>query len=126
MSETDQSVEQSDPVKPWTVKGVPPEARNAAIAAAKRNKLPIGDWLVRSIRAQVQAEHQGQRAPAVMADQSAERSDPAADLAAVERLVAMVSQLATATGEAPPEAVSRTAYRLLRRRLAVAAASQTK
>lgn len=49
-------------MKPWTVKGISPEARNAAIAAA-RDKLPIGEWLARAIRAHVQSDHQADRAP---------------------------------------------------------------
>lgn len=120
--------DQPDGIKPWTIKGIPAEERNAAIAAAKRGKMSIGDWLSRAIRVAVQADRQDQRAPAVVADQSdrtGERSDPA-DLAEVERLVDMVGKLAIATGEPPPEGVSKTAYRLLRRRLTAAGVGQTK
>ena len=48
----------SDRVKPWTIKGIAPEERNAAIAAADRQDMNIGEWLSRAIRAQVQSDHQ--------------------------------------------------------------------
>ena len=43
MGETDEALETTDRVKPWTVKGIPPEERNAAIAAADRDGLTIGE-----------------------------------------------------------------------------------
>jgi hypothetical protein len=51
----DGAADQSDRVKPWTVKGIPPEVRHAAIAAANREKQPIGEWLARAIRNQLQS-----------------------------------------------------------------------
>lgn len=62
MSETVGLAEESvheealDRVKPWTVKGIAPEERNAAIAAADRADMTIGEWLTRAIRTQVQAD----------------------------------------------------------------------
>ena len=50
--------------KPWTVRGVPPEARNAAIAAAKRAEVNIGAWLTRAVRVAVKAEREESRAVA--------------------------------------------------------------
>jgi hypothetical protein len=61
MSETIETTETADRVKPWTIKGIPPEERNAAIAAADREGLTIGEWLTRTIRMQVQADHQSDR-----------------------------------------------------------------
>ncbi len=46
----------SDSIKPWSIRGVEPEARNAALAAAKRDGLPIGEWLGRAIRSHIQGE----------------------------------------------------------------------
>ncbi len=112
-TEADPIATESDRVKPWTVKGIAPEDRNAAIAAAKRNNMQIGEWLARAIRAQVQADHQASRAP-VPVDPAAGQSD----LGDIERLVVMVGQIAAATGEPPPKAVSRAAYRVVRDRLA--------
>jgi localization factor PodJL len=37
------------PDLPWNVAGIPPEAREAARAAARREGLPVGEWLTRRI-----------------------------------------------------------------------------
>src|SRR5690242_13080259 len=63
MSETDEALETTDRVRPWTIKGIPPEERNAAIAAAEREGLTIGEWLTRAIRTQAQADHRSDRLP---------------------------------------------------------------
>jgi localization factor PodJL len=34
---------------PWNVAGIPPEAREAARAAARREWLSVGEWLTRRI-----------------------------------------------------------------------------
>jgi hypothetical protein len=39
MSETVEAADTTDRVKPWTIKGIPPEERNAAIAAVEREDL---------------------------------------------------------------------------------------
>ena len=57
MSDVAETAETGDRVKPWTVKGIAPEERNAAIAAAEREGLTIGERLLRVIRTQVQADH---------------------------------------------------------------------
>ncbi len=56
-------VDQADRVKPWTIKGIPPEARNTAIAAAEREGQTVGEWMTRATRAQGQADRQANRAP---------------------------------------------------------------
>ena len=114
--------DQSDPasddrIKPWTIKGISPEARNAAIAAAERARQPIGEWVSRAIRSQVQSDRQESRAPVPVIPQSASVSDRAADLAQLERLVALTTSLSVA-GAPPPKVVSRSAYVLIRQRLA--------
>jgi len=115
---SDQSDAPSDDrIKPWTIKGISPEARNAAIAAAERARQPIGEWVSRAIRSQVQSDRQESRAPVPVRPQSAPASDPAADLSELERLVAMTTSLSVA-GAPPPKAVSRSAYGLIRKRLA--------
>lgn len=114
---SDQSDQASDDrIKPWTIKGISPEARNAAIAAAERARQPIGEWVSRAIRSQVQSDRQESRAPVPVLPQSAPASDPAADLAQLERLVALTTSL-SAAGAPPPKAVSRGAYSLIRQRL---------
>ena len=38
---------------PWNVAGIPPEAREAARAAARREGLSVGEWLTRRIIAEL-------------------------------------------------------------------------
>lgn len=97
----------SDAVKPWTIKAVPPEERNAAIAAAKRAGVPIGAWLSRAIRGHIAAER-GQRGLAVR------QPDPRPALADVERLLAAAEKLSAISGEPPPKGVQRLGYGLIR------------
>lgn len=40
---------------PWAVRGVSVEARNAAMMAAKRDSVTLGEWLDRAIRQQIKA-----------------------------------------------------------------------
>jgi hypothetical protein len=105
--------DESDRVKPWTIKGIPPEIRNAAIAAADREKLAIGAWLGRAILGQVKADRSQDRAPVLVGLTVA----PEADLADIERLIAATAELAQAAGEPPPKGVTRAAYALLRDKL---------
>lgn len=105
--------DQADDVKPWTIKGIPPEVRNAAIAAAGREKLTIGEWVSRAVRSQVQSDRQQTRSPVVVGPEVR----PEADLAEIERLIAATAELAQAAGEPPPKTVTRAAYGLLRSRL---------
>lgn len=111
-TQSDQASE--DRIRPWTIKGIGPEVRNAAIAAAERAKLPIGEWMSRAIRGQVQADRQESRVPVPV---RAEAPDRTAELAELERLVALTSTLSGA-GAPPPKTVSRGAYSLIRQRLA--------
>lgn len=114
MSETDQqSDDESDQVKPWTVKGIPPEERNAAMAAAKRDGLHIGPWLVLAIRQKIQSDRQKDRAPVPVTPQSVVRSD----LSDVERMIAAAEKLAGVAGGTVPKSVSRPAFAILRDRL---------
>ena len=116
MSESDrQSDAMSDDVKPWTIKNIPPEERNAAIAAADRDGLTIGEWLRRAIREKVQSDRQKDRAPAPVLPMSA----PASDLSDIERMIAMAEQLARVSGGSVPKSVSRPAFAILRDRLRV-------
>jgi hypothetical protein len=101
MGETDEAmetVETTDRVKPWTVKGIPPEERNAAIAAAEREGLTIGEWLTRAIRTQMQADHQSDRLPVTLDPPPSLASDRQSDLADLERVVELAKTLASANG----------------------------
>lgn len=41
---------------PWAVRGVSIEARNAAMTAARRDSVTLGEWLDRAIRQQIKAD----------------------------------------------------------------------
>ncbi|GAB6969239.1 hypothetical protein JCM25156A_32800 [Komagataeibacter kakiaceti JCM 25156] len=112
--EEDAKAETDNRIAPWTIKGIPPEIRNAAIAAAKREKQTIGEWLGRAIRTQVQADTQADRAPVPVNPQAT----PQADMSEVERLIQMATTLANTPGGDPvPKTISRTANGLIRDRL---------
>src|SRR5689334_19461829 len=68
---------------------LPPEERNAAIAAAEREGLTIGEWLTRAIRTQVQTDHRSDRLPVALDPPALSASDPQSDLADLERVVAL-------------------------------------
>lgn len=108
----DEQPDQSDRILPWTIKGIEPEARNAAISAAKREKQTLGEWMARAIRNQIQSDRGRERAPAVVGP----AVQPAANLAEVERTVALIRELSD-SGAPPPKAVSRLAYGLLKSQL---------
>lgn len=101
----------TETVKPWTVKGLPPEERNAAIAAAKRDGVTIGDWLARAIRHYVQ---HGNKPPAAQTTEP--EVTPEQARAEVRELVSLISELSQA-GAAPPKSVAAQAYGLIRQRL---------
>ena len=60
---------------PWNVAGIPPEAREAARAAARREGLSVGEWLTRRILRSF--SDFGDEAPAMPYDRSYERAPPA-------------------------------------------------
>jgi hypothetical protein len=125
MSETDEGLETTDRVKPWTIKGIPPEERNAAIAAADREGLTIGEWLTRAIRTQVQADHRSDRLPVALDPPASFSSDRQSDLADLERLVSLSEKLASATGQPIPPTITRATYSLMREHLKALKVSRT-
>mgnify|MGYP000865259703 CR=1 FL=1 len=101
----------ADDIKPWSIRGVPPETRNAAVAAANREEMAVGAWLDRAIRSQVQADRKRQTAPVSVSDTL--RLTRQTDLEEVQKVISMISELANA-GSPPPKAIARQAYALLR------------
>lgn len=103
-----------DDVKPWTVRGVPPEVRNAALSAAKRSGMGVGEWLDRAIRHYVQHEKNA----SLEAQQPPQKSAASAETATKEaaELVGLIGELAAA-GAPPPKGVAQQAYGLIRERL---------
>src|SRR5690349_16323779 len=107
MSEALDREETADKVKPWTVKGIAPEERNAAIAAADREGMTIGEWLTRAIRSQIQSDRQADRVPAVVEEAVRPSSDRQADLADLERMVALAEKIAQANQTPIPQSITR-------------------
>jgi hypothetical protein len=125
MGETIEAGDATDRVKPWTVKGIAPEERNAAIAAADREGLTIGEWLTRAIRTQVQADHRSDRLPIVTEIPASVTADRQSDLADLERLVSLSEKLAAAIGQPIPATITRATYSLMREHLKALKASRT-
>src|SRR5271170_2236866 len=59
---------------PWNVAGIPPEAREAARAAARREGLSVGEWLTRRILRSF--SDLGEEAPPAPYDRAPERGVP--------------------------------------------------
>lgn len=97
----------TDEPKPWSIRGVHPEVRNAALAAAKREGVTIGEWLDRAIRSHVK---NGGKQTKNMLDNDVRQ---ATDLSDAERIVSMISQL-SAAGSPIPKSVASKAYSVIR------------
>jgi hypothetical protein len=113
----DERADQSDQIKPWTVKGIAPEDRNAAISAADRAGMKIGEWLSRAIRAQAQADFQVSRTPPIPVGQPVGQEPMRSDLDAMDRLIAMAERLSATAGEPPPKGVIALGYGRIRERM---------
>src|SRR4051812_22517005 len=125
MGETVEAADTTDRVKPWTIKGIAPEERNAAIAAAEREGLTIGEWLTRAIRTQVQTDHRSDRLPVPLDPPANLPSDRQSDLADLERVVELAKTLASANGEPIPATITRATYSLMREHLKALRAGRT-
>ena len=97
----------TDDPKPWSIRGVHPEVRNAALSAARREGLTIGDWLDRAIRSHIKI---GRKQGENLSDTPVRQ---ATDLSDAERLVSMIAQL-SAAGAPIPKSVAAKAYALIR------------
>jgi hypothetical protein len=115
----------SDRVKPWTVKGIAPEERNAAIAAADRQDMTIGEWLSRAIRAQVQADQRSDRSPVPLDLQGKAGSDRQSDLSEIERMIALARQIAEVNNSPIPRSIIRTTHAIMREHLSAIQAGRT-
>src|SRR3569832_1698623 len=107
MNETIEATDTTDRVKPWTIKGIPPEERNAAIAAAEREGLTIGEWLTRAIRTQVQADHRSDRLLVVTEIPASAKGDRQSDLADLERMITLAEKIASANGQPIPAGITK-------------------
>ena len=125
MSDEVETADTADRVKPWTVKGIAPEERNAAIAAADREGMTIGEWLSRAIRTQVQADRQADRAPVVVEEAVRPKADGEVDLSDLERMIALAKQIAEVNKAPIPTGITKATHGLLRRRLRALQGGQT-
>jgi hypothetical protein len=125
MSETIEAADTTDRVKPWTIKGIAPEERNAAIAAAEREGLTIGEWLTRAIRTQVQVDHRSDRLPIVTEIPASAKGDRQSDLADLERMITLAEKIANANGQPIPSGITKATYALMRDHLRDIRASRT-
>jgi hypothetical protein len=118
--EADQAASGSDQpdrgVPPWTIKGVPPEVRYAAVKAAKDAEQTQAEWLSRAIRTLIQHDRQQNRLP-VPVGQPVRLADPEADLLEIERLMGVVKDLHGVTAAPPPKRLTSLAYGLVSARL---------
>lgn len=105
---SDQQADQSDRVKPWTIKNVSPEARNAAIAAAEREKKDLGPWIGAAILRTIKTDRETDRSPVPLAAPEVRPSDPGTTSELVE-----LAALARLTAEARQKPLSRTMAALL-------------
>lgn len=63
---------------PWSVKGVEPEAQEAAKMAARRQNVPVGQWLTHTVlaAAALELKHQNRRASEAAKDAGDAEQDP--------------------------------------------------
>jgi len=97
----------TDEPKPWSIRGVHPEVRNAALAAAKRDGVTIGEWLDRAIRSHIKNVRNPRESPSDNIVQQV------TDLSDAERLISMITQLSEA-GAPIPKSVASKAYSIIR------------
>lgn len=100
--------------RPWTLKGIPEEVRNGAVAASERSQLGIAAWVARAILAQIKAEQQASTSMVVHG--TVEPAGPVAAATQVAEAIALFQQMREAAGE-PPPAVTRAAWRVVADRL---------
>lgn len=106
--------DQADGVRPWTIKNIAPEERNASIAAAKRDKMDLGPWISLAIRQKIQADRQADRRPVPVDAPTGRPSTPPVDLTSLERMVALAEKVAAASGKPMPRDLRGATHRLLR------------
>lgn len=109
----------SDDIKPWSIRGVVPEARNAALAAATRDNTVIGEWIALAIRAKIKADRSAQRGLTVTGTPRA-AIEPGADLDTTDRLIGMARQIAQDTRKPIPRSLVRLVHAVIRDRLCAA------
>jgi len=84
-----------DTVAPWTIKSVATATRNAAIQAARRENLTVGQWLEKRI-----AEWEGAGSPVLAPVAPAAPAPSPADTAALIQAAAAMTQAALAVAAA--------------------------
>ena len=110
---------ETDDIKPWTVKNIPADVRDAAIRMAKKDGVQIGEWLTLAIREKIKGDRQKGRA--IVAGST---GGPTLDLSAVGQIVEMTRALADA-GIVPTKRNASAAQALLGQAIAAVRRGQT-
>ena len=105
--------------KPWTIKNVPADVRDAATRMAKKDGIQIGEWLSAAIREKIKADRQ--KGKAVVAGST---GGPALDLTAVGQVVEMTRALSEA-GITPNKRTAAAAQALLNQAITAVRRGQT-
>jgi len=95
----------TDNVKPWTIRAMPNEVRNLALAMAREEGITVAQWLERTIRRLAAEGREGGRPGPASAPMAIAGPAPG-DLAGIERIAAAVRGLAEA-GLPVPKAAAR-------------------
>jgi hypothetical protein len=108
---SDKTSATSDMHPTWSIRNFPPDTRNAAIAAARRDRVPIPVWLDAAIRDKIQASR---RMPSVI---PASNNKEIIGLEELERLSAVVAETALAGGVKSPSYMRGLIYKHVQARL---------
>jgi hypothetical protein len=118
----DVNVESSENIKPWTIKNIAPEERNAAIEAAQRARLPLGAWMSRAIRTQIKEDLSASRAPVVVsasppAPVAPAIAAPGTTIIELDEMASLAERVSRMSGKPVPRAITRSLLRHIRSRL---------
>jgi hypothetical protein len=118
----DVNVESSENIKPWTIKNIAPEERNAAIEAAQRARLPLGAWMSRAIRTQIKEDLNASRAPVVVsasppAPVAPATAAPDTTIIELDEMASLAERVSRMSGKPVPRAITRSLLRHIRSRL---------
>ena len=108
-------------IRPWTLKNVPEESRSAAIMAAQRANLTIGEWVARKLLEAAQEDAQASRE--LVAPASPPVAEPAPSSTPALSQLEQAAAVAAILGALPPgdralDVFRRKALRALTRTLA--------
>ena len=98
----------------WSVRGVSPEARNAATAAAERANVSIGEFLGRAILSQIKADRERGTSVATVPSTPTEPLSAAQILDDVTSLLTTAAAVSQVTGRPVPRYIATAANHAVR------------